>query len=288
MATTRGQYNSNSHLFIGTSDGKIYRIKDPQGTSEATAPINITPPTMTVVPARQQQPVITDIAINPRNQDTVIAVVSNYNVNSIFWTGNATSAQPTWQVIEGNLSVPSVRSCEIVVKTTGVEYYVGTSIGLFSTASVSANSTLWSREVGVTGQPSEMMNTALVTSLAYRWTDNTLLVGTHGNGMFAAYIGNPVNVVTAVSNPIRDNSNFVKVAYPTLLQNELNYQVGNMNSLKKISIQLTSMNGAIVYRNEVGYQNGRIPVSNLAAGTYVLTITSPDRKYQYTKKFIKN
>jgi hypothetical protein len=288
MATTRGAYNSNSHLFIGTSDGKLYRLRDPQGTSEGTAPTNITPSSMTVVQSGFQAPVITDIAINPRNQDTVVMVVSNYNVNSIFWTGNATAAQPTWQVIEGNLSVPSVRSCEIVVKTTGVEYYVGTSTGLFSTASVSGNSTVWAREVGVPGQPSEMMNTAIVSSLAYRWTDNTLLVGTHGNGMFAAYIGSPVSVVTAVTNPIRDNSNFVKVAYPTLMQNELNYQVGNMFSMKKISVQLTSMNGSIVYRNEAGYQNGRIPVSNLAAGTYVLTITSPDRKYQYTKKFIKN
>lgn len=288
MASTRGEYSSNSHLFIGTSDGKVYRLRDPQGTSEATAPTNITPSTMTVVAPNLQAPVITDIAINPRNQDTVMLVVSNYNVNSIFWSGNATSAQPTWQVIEGNLSVPSVRSCEIVVKSTGVEYYVGTSTGLFSTASLSGNSTVWAREVGVAGQPSEMMNTAIVSSLAYRWADNTLLVGTHGNGMFAAYIGSAVSVVTAITNPIRDNLNFVKVAYPTLMQNELNYQVGNMSAMKKISVQLTSMNGAIMYRNEAGYQNGRIPVSNLAAGTYVLTITSPDRKYQYTKKFIKN
>jgi hypothetical protein len=61
-----------------------------------------------------------------------------------------------------------------------------------------------------------------------------------------------------------------------------------MYGMKKMSIQLTSMSGAVVYRNEAGYQNGKIPVANLSSGTYVLTITSPDRKYQYTKKFIKN
>jgi hypothetical protein len=281
MATTKGQYTSNSHLFLGTSGGKIYRIKDPQAAPTGFAPTDITPSGLT-------GGVVTDIAVNPRNQDTVIAVVSNYNVNSIFWTGNATAISPTWQVIEGNLTVPSVRACEIVAKTNGVEYYVGTSTGLFSTASVSGSGTVWSREVGLAGQPSEMMNTAIVNSLAYRWVDNTLVVGTHGNGMFSAYIGNPVSVVTAVTNPIRNNTNFIKTSFPTLLQNELTYQVGNMYGMKKMSVQLTSMSGAVVYRNEAGYQNGKIPVANLSTGTYVLTITSPDRKYQYTKKFIKN
>ena len=281
MATTKGPYTSNNHLFLGTSGGKIYRLKDPQASPAGISPTDITPSGLS-------GGVVTDIAVNPRNQDTVIAVVSNYNVNSIFWTGNATATSPTWQVIEGNLTVPSVRACEIVAKTSGVEYYVGTSVGLFSTASVSGSGTVWSRELGLAGQPSEMMNTAIVNSLAYRWVDNTLVVGTHGNGMFSAYIGNPITLVTAVTSPIRNNTNFIKTSYPTILQNELTYQVGNMYGMKKMSIQLTSMSGAVVYRNEAGYQNGKIPVANLSSGTYILTITSPDRKYQYTKKFIKN
>jgi len=118
-----------------------------------------------------------------------MAVVSNYGANSIFWTGNATSASPTWQMIEGNVDIPSVRACEIIVKTTGVEYYIGTSVGLFSTTKINGSSTVWSREIGTAGKPSEMLNTAIVNSLASRWSDNTLVVGTHGNGMFSAVLG---------------------------------------------------------------------------------------------------
>jgi hypothetical protein len=235
----------------------------------------------------------------------MMAVVSNYGVNSIFWTGNATAASPTWQVIEGNLTVPSVRSCEIVVKTNGVEYYVGTSTGLFSTTAISDQNTVWSREVGTAGQPSIMMNTAIVNSLAYRWADNTLVVGTHGNGMFVAYIGNATTsngggssggsgggggggTVTAITEPIRNNDNFIRNAYPTIVNDVLQYQVGNMPAIKKLNIQVNSMNGAVVYQGVSGYENGRIPLNNLMRGTYVLTITSSDRKYQYTKKIIKN
>jgi len=103
-----------------------------------------------------------------------------------------------------------------------------------------------------------------------------------------AYIGDPVPLITAVTNPIRNDLNFIKTAYPTIAHDELQFQVGNMYSIKKLSIQLTAMNGAVVYRKEAGYENGRISVSNLAAGSYILTVTSLDRKYQFTRSIIKN
>jgi hypothetical protein len=61
-----------------------------------------------------------------------------------------------------------------------------------------------------------------------------------------------------------------------------------MSTVKKLNIQVTSINGAVVYQRVTGYENGRVPMNNLMRGTYVLTITSSDRKYQYTKKIIKN
>jgi PII-like signaling protein len=61
-----------------------------------------------------------------------------------------------------------------------------------------------------------------------------------------------------------------------------------MPSVKKLNVQINSMNGAVVYQGVSGYENGKIPMNNLTRGTYVLTITSSDRKYQYTKKIIKN
>jgi hypothetical protein len=282
LETTRGPYTANNLMFIGTSAGKIYRIKDPQwSTASSVVPDDITPSSMGA------NTLVRDIAVNPRNQDTVIAVVSNYNVNSIFWTGNATASQPTWQVIEGNVGLPSVRACEIIAKTTGIEYYIGTTAGLFSTTAINGNSTVWSREIGTSGQPSAMLNTAIVNSLAHRWSDNTLVVGTHGNGMFSATLGNPITITTAITNPIRNNTNFVKGIYPTITTDIVNFQVGNMYSIKKLQVELTNMNGALVYKKEVGYQNGTIPMGNLAPGTYIMTLTGTDRKYQFTQKVIK-
>lgn len=282
LETTRGPYSANNHLFIGSSAGKIYRLKDPQWGAASNLPVDITPDGIT------SSSVVRDIAVNPRNQDTLIAVVSNYNVNSIFWTGNATSAKPTWQIIEGNLTLPSVRSCEIIARTTGIEYYVGTSIGLYSTTSISASNTVWSRETGAAGTPAAMLNNAIVNSIAHRWTDNTMVIGTHGNGMFVASLGNPITITTAITNPIRNNTDFIKSIYPSVTRDYINYQVGNMYSVKKISIQVTSISGAVVSKKETGYLNGNVDLSQLAAGTYVVTITSNDRKYQTVRKIIKN
>lgn len=282
LATTRGPYTANNHLFIGTSTGKIFRLKDPQWGASSNQPFDITPTGMSA------GSVVKDISVNPRNQDTVMAVVSNYGVNSIFWTGNATAALPTWQIAEGNLSLPSIRACEIIAKTNGIEYYVGTSIGLYSSTTINGANTVWAKETGSAGTPAAMMNDAIVNSLAHRWTDNMLVVGTHGNGMFAASLGSPITIATSLSNPIRNNTGFIKNVYPTLTNNVVNYQVGNMVAVKKLSIQVTSLSGAMVYKKETGYQNGILELGNLASGTYIVTITSNDRKYQSISKIIKN
>jgi hypothetical protein len=282
LETTRGPYSANNHLFMGTSAGKIYRLKDPQWGAAGNLPVDITPSGIT------SSSVVRDIAVAPGNQDILIAVVSNYNVNSIFWTNNATAAQPTWQIIEGNLTIPSVRSCEIIAKTNGLEYYVGTSIGLFSTTSVNGSSTVWSRETGAAGTPASMINNAVVNSIAHRWVDNTMVIGTHGNGMFAANLGSPITIATSITNPIRNNTDFVRNVYPTITRDVVNYQVGNTYSVKRLSIQVTSLSGAVVYKKETGYTNGSIDLGKMSAGTYVVTITSNDRKYQAVRKIIKN
>lgn len=288
LETTRGAYTSNSHLFIGTANGKIYKIKDPQA-SAAAIPIDITPSSMSAC-SNGLCPLVKDIAVNPRNQDTVIAVVSNYGANSIFWTGNATASNPTWQMIEGNIDIPSVRSCEIIVKTTGVEYYVGTTVGLFSTNKINGSGTVWGREVGIAGTTSEMMNTTVINSIASRWADNTMVIGTHGNGMFAANLGSAIpasSVTTAVFNPIMNSAAFINSVYPTVSNNTVNYKIGNMMGVKKISIQVTNIVGAMIMKKETGYENGSVNLGNLPPGMYILTITSSDRKYQTVQKIIK-
>jgi hypothetical protein len=185
LATTRGTYSAGTaSLFIGTTNSKIYRLDDPANAAAGTAPVDISGAGF---PASAY---ISSIAVNPRHDDTVLVTFSNYGVTSVFWTGNANSATPTWQNVEGNLTLPSFRSSAIVIKNFVAEYYVGTSSGLYGTTidGASPGTTSWAQEGA-----SDMGN-AVVTSLSLRTADNKLLIGTHGYGMWSSVISNPLPI----------------------------------------------------------------------------------------------
>lgn len=282
---SRGPYTSNHALYLGTTSGKIFRLNDPRNAAANTAPVDITPSGLTGN--------VQDIAVNPNNDDEVIAVVSNYNTTSIWWTKNAKSATPAWRNAEGNLTLPSVRSCVIVVKKDATnqpvtEYYVGTSAGLYSTVNLGTEldanrAPVWQREGGT------MLNYAVVSSLAYRPADNVLLVGTHGNGMFYTNLGTPnftPNQNTGII-PITNDRNFIRTVFPTVSANNLNYQIGNMTGVKKVHVQLLAMNGQVVYQELRGYQNGSVPLQTMSSGAYILNIISDDNKYRHVQKIIR-
>lgn len=287
LATTRGTYNTNHNLFIGTENGKLLRLKDPRNAAAASIPVDITPP-------GSRGGNFIDIAVNPRNDDTLMTVVSNYryqsgtdingnpvyaDMPSIWVTGNANAATPTWTQVEGNIQPFSMRSCAIVVKQTGVEYYVGTSIGLYSTTLLNGTSTTWVKEGA--GTPLE---NAIVSSLALRPSDNTLLVGTHGNGMYYTTIG---SVATGINDPIRNDKNFIQNIWPTVTTDNIYVKKGNINTVQKLDIRIFGMNGQLLMRKEDSYRDLVIDTKKLAAGSYFISISSNDYKYQTVQYFIK-
>ena len=289
LAVSRGPYNTNHVLYIGTTSGKIFRLNDPQNALATAAPVDITPPGM-VAGSNVQ-----DIAVNPNYDNEIMAVVSNYGVISVWWTNNAKSATPTWKNAEGNLSLPSFRSAAIVVKKDAgnnpvTEYYVGTSVGLYSAVNIATTlsgggSPTWQREGG------SVLNFAVIQSIAYRPVDNVMVLGTHGNGMYYTFLGTPnfiPNQVTAVNNPVTNDKNFIRYVYPTVSNGPIQYRIGNMFTIKKITIQLYNTAGQQVFRKETGYSDGSIDVSKLSSGTYILSIYSDDEKYRDVKKIIKN
>jgi len=300
VAFSRGNYGSLHSMYFGTTDGRIFRLDDPRNASATATPVNITP-TITDMSGLNVQ----DIAVNPNNDNEIIAVVTNYgrtvganlnNVTNILWTNDAKSASPTWRVAEGNLTgnntsgYISARSCMITVKKDGsgtpvTEYYVGTAAGLFAvenlgTTLIGGGSPTWQREGSAT------LNFAVVNSLAYRPDDNVLLVGTHGNGLYYTFLGTP-NLVTGINNPVINDKDFITKVYPTISQSTVQYLVGNKPDVKKISVQLFNMQGQELYRLETGYQSGSFNISRFAKGAYILSIYSDNKKYRHVQKIMR-
>ena len=307
IAFSRGNYGTTHAMYFGTTDGRIFRLDDPRGTAATTTPVNITPAIVNLSNLNIQ-----DIAVNPNNDNEIMAVISNYgrtntsgtflNVTNIIWTNNAKSASPTWYSAEGNLEgtpgsattaptgLISARSCMIVVKKDAsnnpvTEYYVGTAAGLFAvenlgTTLLASGIPNWQREGAAT------LNFAVINSLAYRPEDNVMAVGTHGNGLYYTFLGTP-NLVTGINNPVINDKDFITLVYPTISENTINYRIGTKTDVKKISIQLYNMQGQELYRQESGYQNGSININKFAKGAYVLSIYSDNKKYRHVQKIIR-
>lgn len=283
-----GPYQSSHAMYIGTNNSKIYRLDDYANANELSIPQDISIPALATSTVN-----IIDIAVNPNDDNEIMAVVSNYNTVSIWWTYDAKSATPSWSNAEGNLTLPSIRSCAIVVKKDAgnnpiTEYYVGTSVGLYTTASIgktlgAGGNIVWSRE------GASVINYAVVHSIDYRPEDNTLLLGTHGNGMFYTQIGSAnftPNLPTAVAPAILNDKNFVTV-YPTVSTGNYHYEAGRISGIKMMHIQVFNMLGQPLYRSTVNYGSGNILLSGMPAGNYVVQIISDNKKYQSLQKIIK-
>ncbi|NJM79781.1 MAG: hypothetical protein HC854_09450 [Flavobacterium sp.] len=177
FSTTRGTYNSaTSYLLLGGDEGHIYRLNDPRNATSFSAAVDITPTGATIgFPS-----IVTGLAIHPTNRNIVLATYSNYGTQSIFYTANATAASPTWTLVERNLEFHSIRSAAITEVNGQTLYYVGTARGLYS--STNPLTTDWVR------QGANEIGFALVSSLDYRHSDGTLLIGTHGNGIYQSKI----------------------------------------------------------------------------------------------------
>lgn len=292
LAVSRGTYTTSHVLYIGTTSGKIFRLNDPQNAAASATPVDITPSTTLGWTAGAN---VQDIAVNPNNDNEIMAVISNYGVIGIWWTNNAKSATPTWKNAEGNLTLPSFRSAAIVVKKDAsnnpvTEYYVGTSVGLYSAVNIGTTLTgggspTWQREGG------SVLNFAIIQSIAYRPIDNVMVLGTHGNGLYYTFLGTPnytPNQVTAVNNPVTNDKNFIRYVYPTISNGPIQYRIGNMFTIKKITIQLYNTAGQQVFHSEAGYSDGSIDISSLSSGTYILSIYSDDEKYRNVQKIIKH
>jgi photosystem II stability/assembly factor-like uncharacterized protein len=168
--------NPANVLYYGTNEGNIYRVDNAhEGNPEV---IDITIPAFSGAN-------LSCIAINPLNGYKAVAVFSNYNMISLFYTENGGE---TWEAISGNLEEyasgngagPSIRWVEIL-KTENDEliYLAGTSTGLYSTKFLNGPGTVWKHE------SQDLIGNMVIDVIDARHSDQYVLVGTHGGGMFA-------------------------------------------------------------------------------------------------------
>ncbi len=164
--------NSTNVLYYGTSEGKVYRMNN--ANTGDPAKVDITG-------SNFPQGYVNCIAVDPTNSANAIVVFSNYNVDRLWYTTNSGSS---WTSISGNLmgGVPSVRWAKIFYVNNQLNVFLATSTGVYSTNTLSGSTTTWSPEAQTS------IGNVVCVMLDYRSSDNTLVVATHGRGVFETKI----------------------------------------------------------------------------------------------------
>ena len=173
-------------LYYGTAEGTLKRLPHADTTAADATPTDVTSPSF---PADGY---VSSIAVNPTSSDSVMVVFSNYGVTSLFYS---TDGGTSWTAIEGNLGAdngfsPSVRSVAILpqpgLDSPQTTYYVGTSIGVYSTTTLDGASTSWGQE------GASEIGDVVVDQVQARTEDGRVIVGTHANGTYS--ISKPIPV----------------------------------------------------------------------------------------------
>lgn len=167
-----------NRLYYGTSNGRLFRLDG----AHLGDPPRLDVWTGQGFPASAY---VSCIAVDPANADRVIAVFSNYNVISLFYTANGGTS---WTPVAGNLEQnpdgsgngPSCRWVAILPNGNATQYLVGTSTGLYSTTNLNGAGTVWEQEGAST------IGNVVVDMIDTRHSDLLAVVGTHGQGVFSA------------------------------------------------------------------------------------------------------
>lgn len=267
LSATRGAYDANSsYLLMGGSSGNIFKLTDPHNIPTLIISDDITPPTA----SKANGTIVSGLAIHPTNPDIVLATYSNYGIINIFLSKNATSSAPTWAVVERNLNSHSIRSAAIAEVNGKTIYFVGTARGLYSTED--PLNTDWEIE------GSETIGLSLVSDLVYRPSDNVLLVGTHGNGMFETNL----NTSLSLQNNTLDG---VKMAmYPNPAQFELRFATNDFQMDDSTKFVIYDINGKQIKKGNLS--NKSIDVSTLNKGIYIVNLKH--NNISTSRKFVKN
>ncbi len=166
-------------LYYGTTYGRLYRIDSANiGDRE---PVEISGE---IFPTGSN---LSCIAVDPKDGNRLMAVFSNFNVVSIFYSEDAGF---NWVPVSGNLEEyengagvgPAVQWVEIVPVGDRFIYFAATSTGLYSASYLDGKYTVWQRE-----SPDEIGNT-MIWNIDSRAADGFVAVGTYGIGVYSKYV----------------------------------------------------------------------------------------------------
>lgn len=301
------------HLFIGTLNGKLYRISniadaynyhlaDVWGEDYmiTTTPIPVYHPNTD----EEISQAITSIAVDPNDPNNVVITLANYgNAHYVFMSDNALDDEPEFVSKQGNL--PAMPVYASVIEMSNPEMVmVGTDRGLFVTDDITSSSPSWSADYG-------SMGSLPVFDLKQQWISktpdtvqlinvDTLVLhypGTNNYGIiYAATFGRGIYRTNDFRIPVGLDEKPAEIAsqqlniqlYPNPVRHLANVRF-DLNERAEVGYRLFDLHGRMLQSETMGMrmagpQQLQIDASQLKAGTYLIHLQAGDQSG--TQKFM--
>ncbi len=204
-------YSSDAnHLFVGTREGKLYRISNlalayNYDRADVNSPECIVS-TQEIPLDNPNGQVVTSVSVDPDHPTNVMITLGNYgNDNYVFYSNNALDEFPVFNSRQGNLPQMPIYSSVIEMTNTDMGI-IGTEHGIFVTEDITASPTFWMRQDSLMGSVpvfqlqqqivSKMPDTVVlingneITKIPYQGTDNygVIYAATYGRGLLRCNI----------------------------------------------------------------------------------------------------
>jgi hypothetical protein len=246
---------------------KLYRLANANTDTSGAEDISI--------PEAESGSYVHQIAVNPENGNEILVLLSNYNIVGLYHSSNGGQS---YTAVEGNLTGddsnpgPSIRTATILPTDQGTVYFLGTSIGLFSTMTLNGASTSWVQEAGTS------IGNCVVEHVVSRTSDHHVAVGTHGRGVFVGTYGS-----TGVDDKTRHPAGFVleqNTPNPFNPSTTIRFSLPKNEhvTLKVFDTMGRETEKLIDKRMDAGNHAIRFDGSRLASGTYYCTIDAGNHR----------
>jgi len=309
-------YSSDgNHLWVGTLDGKVYRISNlALAYNKALADVN--EPTCIVANSMFEitdpetgNPIdqaVTSISVDPQDPTKVLVTFGNYgNANYVFYTENALDQSPLFESKQGNLPEMPVYSSVIEMSDENT-VILGTENGIFTSENIMSNSPSWTfnsdqmGKVPVFDLKQQTVPQASVTLTVIAGLDTSDIVypgatnygiiyaGTYGRGIYkTSTYRKPVGIEDHNTDNGNSTKGLLKV-YPNPATNTIYFE---------LNVKMSSTADVVIY-NQAGLQvkttvvslskgdnRGRINISDLPTGSYIIRVRTGNKIS--TQKFVK-
>ena len=238
-----------STLFLGTESGKLYKVTNAESSSQT---VEIGSPDFPTA-------FLSCVAIGD-SEDNLLVTFSNYGVSSVWLTNDGGE---NWIEKESNLPDMPIRWALFHPDNNG-QALLATEIGVWASNTLNEDETEWG--VAVDG-----MANVRVDQMDFRKADNTVLVATHGRGLFSAIYDLDIYVS---EDEIEEAQSGLKI-YPNPAAESV-FVSTDLDQPGTINITIADVSGRIVLEESSdspqGYFLKEINLKALKRGMYLLSV----------------